>query len=779
MLPGGTGPVIAAIVTRPTSLAELRRHAGAYGTRAAKVYVGTDEVPLEDYESIVLASGSRVAFMSSDRCPYVANDLQYRLQFPAIWEAPAVFPRQSRTRASILLLHSSGRYLFATRPNDVTPDVAAARFVGVERDSVDLIAPDGNALENCPYKGSDVRGVIALVERTDADKYVVFLDLRLLAEGIKFVVLPHPHLLDSDLPKLFTRKPPPPWALQVEGGDDGPDSSDPDSDSDEEDGHGDGASDATTRSRSRRFAGDFGEPWPYLPPADDDAPSPGLSAWGDSDSEEEAVTKQIPFFVLVPEYTPEQLAVTVTFPTTTADLLPLLQQARSLEQVERFPYVVAALPQTLHGTGVCVALPHWNSDAPIVCLDLVALDGRLFAALAPMYADRATLCDIADIPAAADVLVFVGISDVPLVGEAIAHIVPGLTVRFVQIEARRPQTPALPMLLLDHRAWSSAHTWVPPSAQGTYCLVSGHKYRRFFAEAEPFRYRQRLAQAVGAIDGRVHIAPAMPRAGDIEIDGTPCHTALAVAAHDPSLTAPQLVLVDCRALLEGWMCWPAYNHLLLLSDLMHDLRFSVPWGYDVAVSGAAQQGAHLLVHAGQVLVVEFVRRFAPAGAQAHIQSPSGTSGDSEQDGFVPSLDREDGVGNVHTRDAVAGTSDDDRTVDLRQTAVLQVLVAVPAYLSELYEVIPVFPQPDSRLDFASLLAIADLTADAQVKLFVRDTPWPVEQGVIIDVADGDLFTFVQLADPAPDRMALHDLLAAAADWGISTYLQALMRTMSG
>ena len=90
--------------------------------------------------------------------------------------------------------------------------------------------------------------------------------------------------------------------------------------------------------------------------------------------------------------------------------------------------------------------------------------------------------------------------------------------------------------------------------------------------------------------------------------------------------------------------------------------------------------------AGQVLVVEFVRRFAPAGAQAYIQSPSGTSGDSEQDGFVPSLDREDGVGNVHTRDAVAGTSDDDRTVDLRQTAVLQVLVAVPAYLSELYEV---------------------------------------------------------------------------------------------
>ena len=147
-VPGGTGPVVAAYVTRPTSLAELQREAGAYGVADARVYVGTDVTPFQDDESIVLSSGCLVTFMCTDRCPYVANDLQYRLQFPKIWSIPAQFPVRSRTRASLLLLHASGRYLLGSRPNDITADEAAARFIAVPRASVAFHAPRGHKLQD-------------------------------------------------------------------------------------------------------------------------------------------------------------------------------------------------------------------------------------------------------------------------------------------------------------------------------------------------------------------------------------------------------------------------------------------------------------------------------------------------------------------------------------------------------------------------------------------------------------------------------------------------------
>ena len=43
---GGDGPIVAAYVTRPTSLAELNREAGIYSIRSCHVYVSSCETPL-------------------------------------------------------------------------------------------------------------------------------------------------------------------------------------------------------------------------------------------------------------------------------------------------------------------------------------------------------------------------------------------------------------------------------------------------------------------------------------------------------------------------------------------------------------------------------------------------------------------------------------------------------------------------------------------------------------------------------------------------------------
>ena len=212
------GPVIVSFVTRPTCLAELCREASIHDTSHCRVYLGTDTAPMQPDEEVHLASGCLVTFMRTDRLPCFSNDLQFRLQFPSVWTLPPRFPASPASRSSLLLLHSSGRYLYRPQASHDPGDIAAARFVGVNRAEVDFHTPRPGSIERVMYRGIRVRGVIAIADRLYEEQFVVFLDLRQVAEGIQFVVLATPHLPLATLPNLLHTQPPPGWVLQVTGG---------------------------------------------------------------------------------------------------------------------------------------------------------------------------------------------------------------------------------------------------------------------------------------------------------------------------------------------------------------------------------------------------------------------------------------------------------------------------------------------------------------------------------------------------------------------------------
>ena len=214
---GQDGPVIACHVTRPTCLAELCREGSVRDHTRCAIYVGTDATPLAPDEQIHLANGCLVTFLRSDRRPFFANDLQYRLQFPEVWQQPPRFPAEPALRSSLLLLHSSGRYIFRPPATHDPGDVAAAQFVGIPRDSVDFHTP-AQGLERVMYRGLRVRGVIALADRLHTPQFVVFLDLRQITEGVQFVVLDVPYILLRHLRNLVRTVPPPGWRLCVTGG---------------------------------------------------------------------------------------------------------------------------------------------------------------------------------------------------------------------------------------------------------------------------------------------------------------------------------------------------------------------------------------------------------------------------------------------------------------------------------------------------------------------------------------------------------------------------------
>ena len=219
--PNGHGPLTAAFVPRPTCRADLCRQAGLYGTRPCRVFIGTEELPLEDDEAVQLANGCVVTFMQADTYPHFATDLQYRLQFPESWPNPPQQPSAPPIRA-LLLLHRYGRFLFRGQASELPLDEAAARFIGVERGSVEIHTPGDDGCARIQHQCVGARGVLAFVDRDPEPaaepQYIVFLDLRQLASGIKFLVLSRPFILKEELPGLVKRKPPPSWRLRVLGG---------------------------------------------------------------------------------------------------------------------------------------------------------------------------------------------------------------------------------------------------------------------------------------------------------------------------------------------------------------------------------------------------------------------------------------------------------------------------------------------------------------------------------------------------------------------------------
>ena len=586
--------------------------------------------------------------------------------------------------------------------------------------------------------------------------------------------------------------------------------------------------------------GELGGRWPYFPLQ----PAPGAALPPLSDgSDEEAyatMTRTVVFVILTPDFTPERLSVEVAFPAVTADVLPLLQQARSPERQARFPYLAAALPQSCAGIGMYVAAPHWNPDAVVVIFDLLAVDGRLYAAITPSYVDRALLCDIADVPEAAALSFYVGISGEPLTGDAIAHLVQGIVVIVLPDHDPSPNAQVLQQMLLFPDMWRAGYDPQPQVTDGVYCLVHGHRHRRFITDfREPLRYRQQLARAVGAEGVSIHVAPAVPRVANAEIDGVPCHTAIAVQARGEHAWGRScLVLVDCRALLEGWMSWPAYDGLILLEELLQALRFSVPPGWDVTVSGARAEGPHLHVEPGQVLVADYFRGHVPlpmARFGPYHGPVTGTPTLHEGDFLRLNAPTVEAAVSAWQRrlaeNPLTGPADAVANASARSHN-CQALVFAPEYLAELYElhvefpqtlaafidqvagrrctgdcrrfpvVVPVFPQPDERfatfvavpawpatcltvlvdarqvdgrlfavgmpakVDFASVLAIADFPATVEVQLYFRDMPWPVEHHTHLHVTTGDLFTIRPAHSEGPASVSLQVMLQSSDGWDV-------------
>ena len=134
-----------------------------------------------------------------------------------MWSLPPRFPVAPAVRSSLLLLHSSGRYLYRPQASHDPGDVAAARFVGVNQLSIFIRLGKVHLRESSTAESVSGASLPLLTDSSKSNS-LSFLDLRQVAEGVQFVILDVPHILLADLPRLVRIRPPPGWALHVTGG---------------------------------------------------------------------------------------------------------------------------------------------------------------------------------------------------------------------------------------------------------------------------------------------------------------------------------------------------------------------------------------------------------------------------------------------------------------------------------------------------------------------------------------------------------------------------------
>ena len=122
----------------------------------------------------------------------------------------------------------------------------------------------------------------------------------------------------------------------------------------------------------------------------------------------------------------------------------------------------------------------------------------------------------------------------------------------------------------------------------------------------------RFASAFGIDHTRVRMQPAIPEVRDADIGGFPCRNACAVTEIVGADDSPTVVIIDCRAILLGWMVWETTSGTVSVEALAADIDLVTlcPDGWQLHVEGTGPPGHQL--RSGAVIFVSFVPRGAIA-----------------------------------------------------------------------------------------------------------------------------------------------------------------------
>ena len=322
------------------------------------------------------------------------------------------------------------------------------------------------------------------------------------------------------------------------------------------------------------------------------------------------------FCLFSPDYHPEVLPLHMAVPQALPDLVDLVQTCRDRSHAVHFPRLIEIWPQPNTSWGGLLAMPDWQDRMPVICVDCTRFDGRLFAAVAPVQADRRRLLQIAGLSPAAATEVFLPDEPLPLDDDREVPLWTGLCVRFTADGFIPPVDFSLREMLRSARFWAARPHLDFLGAAEHYCIVTHNGQRAFrLLPHRSLYYRTDLAVQFGYAPEDMHFQPAWPLVVNATVFGRACRTVVVLddKPGDPWEVEPISGLLDCRPMLLGWLRLISDRGWVDIGMLRDALSQSAPPAWAASFQDFPDHWTWTWIEPGQVIVAHFV----PRGAHVH------------------------------------------------------------------------------------------------------------------------------------------------------------------
>ena len=320
------------------------------------------------------------------------------------------------------------------------------------------------------------------------------------------------------------------------------------------------------------------------------------------------------FYLLTPDYTFEQLDLSVVLPQALWDVLEVVQTCRQAERASLFPNLIPVVPQPDPGWGILIAVPAWPSPRAIICCDLSFYDGRIIAVCVPRRADSRLLCELVGLSPLAEVDIYLPYELVPLRRGDECDLTSGNLVTFLRPGSQRPPTFDIHVMLSSHLGWEHSSFFPRDRQDNAYCVVSsgGQALYRLHPERAPF-FRADIALLIGLSPFHVEIVTVTDSPDDVSFRGWRCRAVLIVRGTGDQRTSqgegeiPAVGLLDCRPLLGGWVPVTTTTGWLDLIPIREMLQLRAPRGWQVVFPQLPSHWTWTCFVPGQILVVALAR----------------------------------------------------------------------------------------------------------------------------------------------------------------------------
>ena len=314
------------------------------------------------------------------------------------------------------------------------------------------------------------------------------------------------------------------------------------------------------------------------------------------------------FVVLAPGYTHEQVDVDISAGQGIRQIIDRIDQARDPSRATDFPALLPIMPQPDARWGTLLAVPAWVTDTVLVCIDIYALDSRIFAAVVPRITDRHWLLQLAGFPPHADVEISCPRHPGFLDDSTEVRLVLGDCVTFASPTAHEEPDVSLYDMLQTHLGWAAGPPFPQQVDDARLYLVSDDLLTDFvMMPARAIYYKADIAACLHLRPWHLSITPAQPAVSDSAAFGRTHRTVTTVGEdlRQGRHGAAAAGLLDCRPLLSGWQRLSALDGWLDIHALKHSLNESAPAGWQVCVSDCPTHWSWLWLRDGQILVARF------------------------------------------------------------------------------------------------------------------------------------------------------------------------------